>query len=164
MWTFSNKKRATSVVVSTIRGVFPPPPGSVGVGTRHVCSFGRGLSTGRSPPRPTMPCNSPTHAAHPTHAHKPQPVLLPGAPRPLLRHHVSAADPSRPWLDRSASPVDRASALLVELSLDEKIAMTYATHTSASIGAQFNKTGVGYPSSCPHSPHPPTHHPHHASP
>ena len=36
------------------------------------------------------------------------------------------------WMDRSKSPVERASELLPELSVAEKIAMTFATHTCES--------------------------------
>ena len=46
-------------------------------------------------------------------------------------------------MDADKSPVERAELLLAEMSLDEKIAMTFTTHTSSKIGIQFNKTGVG---------------------
>lgn len=46
-------------------------------------------------------------------------------------------------MDAAKSPVARAELLLAEMSLDEKIAMTFTTHTSSKIGIQFNKTGVG---------------------
>eukprot|EP00040_Diaphanoeca_grandis_P040838 m.262177 g.262177 ORF g.262177 m.262177 type:complete len:794 (-) comp44699_c0_seq1:67-2448(-) len=47
------------------------------------------------------------------------------------------------WMNPNDSPVVRATALLAELSLEEKIAMTFATHTGSKIAAQFNTTGVG---------------------
>ena len=47
------------------------------------------------------------------------------------------------WMDRSKSPAARAEALLAVLSQEEKIALTFATHTSSSHAQQHSKTGIG---------------------
>ena len=48
-----------------------------------------------------------------------------------------------PWMDASLSPATRADKLLAVLSRSEKIAMTFATHTSSSHAKQHNATGIG---------------------
>ena len=49
----------------------------------------------------------------------------------------------RPWLDASQPVAARVALLLPKLTLEEKIAMTFATHTEQAIVYRFNRTGVG---------------------
>ena len=53
---------------------------------------------------------------------------------------VAAADV---WLDPTLPVPTRATALLARMNREEKIAMTFATHTSQNIVQAFNRTGVG---------------------
>eukprot|EP00041_Stephanoeca_diplocostata_P011307 m.184813 g.184813 ORF g.184813 m.184813 type:complete len:797 (-) comp18490_c0_seq2:182-2572(-) len=53
------------------------------------------------------------------------------------------ANNAKLWMNRDLSPNARAKLLLPELSLQEKIAMTWATHTSEKTAMKFNATGVG---------------------
>jgi hypothetical protein len=68
------------------------------------------------------------------------PLLVAAAPATAL---ASAAAAEESWLDRSLPVPTRVTALLERMNREEKIAMTFATHTSQSIVRSFNRTGVG---------------------
>lgn len=62
----------------------------------------------------------------------------------LIFYFINAfSEDSKVWLDASKPVSERVASLLPHLNIDEKIAMTFATHTKSSIVEQFNKTGVG---------------------
>jgi len=49
----------------------------------------------------------------------------------------------RPWMNAELPIEQRVSQLLGQMNREEKIAMTFATHTGADVVKGFNKTGVG---------------------
>jgi len=61
----------------------------------------------------------------------------------LLRLIGALHKGNEPWLDASKTVPERVALLLPQLNIEEKIAMTFATHTKSSVVMQFNKTGVG---------------------
>ena len=63
----------------------------------------------------------------------------------LLAHGAAAtdADAARPWMDAELPIEERVSHLLAQMNREEKIAMTFATHTGSDVVKGFNKTGVG---------------------
>jgi beta-glucosidase len=63
----------------------------------------------------------------------------------LLAAAASASPPTlvREWEDPTQPVAVRAKLLLAKMNREEKIAMTFATHTGSGVVNQFNKTGVG---------------------
>ena len=63
----------------------------------------------------------------------------------LLAHGAAAtdADAARLWMDAELPIEERVSHLLAQMNREEKIAMTFATHTGSDVVKGFNKTGVG---------------------
>ena len=64
----------------------------------------------------------------------------------LLLAVEAAASPDwseRPWMDAELPIEERVTHLLGQMNREEKIAMTFATHTGSDVVKRFNKTGVG---------------------
>ena len=80
----------------------------------------------------------------------PNALALPGLLLLLLAAPASAAAAqdadtaaARPWLN-AEQPIElRVSQLLAKMNREEKIAMTFATHTGSDVVKRFNRTGVG---------------------
>ena len=71
------------------------------------------------------------------------PMLLLAPSAAAAPHPDRVPDSDKPWLNAEL-PIDvRVSQLLAKMNREEKIAMTFATHTGSDIVKGFNKTGVG---------------------
>jgi len=55
---------------------------------------------------------------------------------------VASVDAAKPWMDVSQTPKQRATALLAEMTLEEKISQTWSPYGTKSIG-KYTKNGIG---------------------